>query len=252
MAPIVSGLADRRGDDAGQVAGLVFLVAELDVVRQLGTRGGRTLVDADEPDVGVHLGDAARRRAVREAGRDDDVEALVDELLDVRDAVRGRRRGDERDVAGDAERLGGLGRALVGVLIEVLVVDLADVGCDADLGLRLVRRQRPRVARVLGRARRTGPGSPTERRRGARRSSRPPSYRRSGRWTGPRTATSPRERIRMCPPQFRGPASGAGSGPRIAKTSERRPVTRASPLPGIVATGRVTGKRRPTNAFEAG
>ena len=101
-APIVPRLADAGGDDAGQVAGLGLGEDDALVVREerrritgAGERRVRlallvdadALVDADERDVRVGLRGDRRVGPDQEADRDDDVEVLVDERLDVRAVV---------------------------------------------------------------------------------------------------------------------------------------------------------------------
>ncbi len=130
-----------------------------------------------------------------EAGRDDDVEALVDVRLDERLVVgvgafgttTGGVFGADRDRAADG--------AGVGELVEVLVVDRADVGDDADL----------EVGRRRDRRRRADGAVPTRRRRRRRvdaavdgaaltaPSRRRCCYRQRPRWTAPRTGS-----VRYC------------------------------------------------------
>ena len=125
----VTGLADRGRHDAGEVAGLLLAPVDADVVLEA---LGHALVDADELDVGVGL---CRVRGVLtsgEADRHDDVVLLVDEGLDVGGDVRGRLADGELRLGGADGLSPGL-RAFPGVLVEVAVVDRADVRDEADL-----------------------------------------------------------------------------------------------------------------------
>ncbi len=94
-------------------------------------------------------------RAQVEARRDDDVEALADEVLDQARVLGRRLWHRERDIARYPDGRGAGLRALVRVFVEVLVVDGADVGDDPDL---------PRA----GRRRRGGRCCSTRRRAGCR------------------------------------------------------------------------------------
>ncbi len=143
----VAGLAGASRDDAGQVARLLLAPVDALQVRQQDGRiagageggvgiavlvdtGG--LVDTDELDVRIVLGRLDRVLAGREADGHDDVVLLVHEAQDVgTDVGRGLADGVLR-----SRRADGLGtrlRAFPGVLVEVAVVDGADVGHDADL-----------------------------------------------------------------------------------------------------------------------
>ncbi len=137
----VAGLADGRGHDAGQVAGLLLAPVDALHVRQEhgriagageGVVRGAVLVDAgrlvhaDELDVGVGQGGIDGVRAGREADRHDDVVVLVDEGLDVGADV-GRLRADGVLRLGSADGLGASHGAFPRVLVEVAVVDGADV-----------------------------------------------------------------------------------------------------------------------------
>ena len=84
---------------------------------------------------GLALAAAAVAASRLKPGGDDDVEVLVDERLDERRVVRVRGRDDDRRLGSTDGRGAELG-ADVGVLVEVLVVDGADVGDDADLQVR--------------------------------------------------------------------------------------------------------------------
>ena len=163
------GLAGVGRDDPGQVAGLVLGEVERGVVRQERLRvtlaGERRVwvalrVDADRRLVHAHEVDRRIRLRGRdgvardvEADRDDQVELLVHELLDVRLVLGGVLR-DDRGRGGRVKRGRGVNGALVAVLVEALVVQGADVGDDADLERgRGGRRGRARRDRRGGRGR---------------------------------------------------------------------------------------------------
>ena len=148
-----------------------------------------------------------RRGAVGEAGGHDDVVALIDELLDVRDR-RPRGRGDEGDLTGDAKGGGRLLGARVRVFIEVLVVDLADVRRNTDLDLRRVGRERSFLPPGAWQPRRMGLAPPT--RRGC---AGEVLLHAATTKASPLNSVSPNLRVRMFPP----PASWS----RLARPSRR-------------------------------
>ena len=158
-----AALAERGGHDAGHVAALVLVEEHADVVvRELGLE----LVDADEVRLGVRLGGRQRVGGEQEARGDHHVGVVLEGRVDVLGVV-GLGRG--LDVVGlEAEAVGRGLHALVGVLVERAVVDLADVGDQADgEAVRAPRRRRPSPP---GRRRRAGPGRRRRRRRRRRRS----------------------------------------------------------------------------------
>src|SRR3989454_8116778 len=123
-------LGDVRGDDAREIAGLRLDEDETLVV--LGRGIGDELVHAEEVDGRVGLRLLQRVGADEEPNRHDEVVLLIDELLDVRGIV-GRVLGDDHLRCWCADRLGAILRALPRVFVERLVLELTDVGDDADL-----------------------------------------------------------------------------------------------------------------------
>src|SRR5450759_2571277 len=106
-------------------------------------------------DLWVRLGGPDRVGSQVEADRDDHVELLVNELLDVRLVLGGVLR-DDRGRSRGAERRGGVLGALEAVLVVALVVQGADIGHYADLERR--RRGRRGRAGRLGRGDRSRDG----------------------------------------------------------------------------------------------
>ena len=129
-------LADAGGHDAGQITGLRLVEDQALVVGEAraGHRilTGLELVHADEVDVGVFGRCRKRGRADGEADRDDHVEVIVDQGLDVRLVVAGVR-GDDRPRLRGADGSGAVLRTQPAVFVEVLVVERPDIGDDADL-----------------------------------------------------------------------------------------------------------------------
>ena len=130
-------LRDRRREDAGDVARLVLGEEQRLAVRHpaLVVPLAGDAVDGDELDVGVGLGRIAQRIAEQEADADDDVRAAIGELRDVGGVVRLARRLDVLGLEAGRGRFGGCQHALVGRLVEALVVDATDVGHETDLDL---------------------------------------------------------------------------------------------------------------------
>ena len=120
-------LRQQASQRAGQEAGLILREDQPGQVRH---GLGLELVDTDERDVGVLGRRCGGGLTEGEPDGDDDGGAALDELTDVVGVVRRRRRLDE--VGGPAELLGGLLGPLPRRLVERLVVDLADVGDQAD------------------------------------------------------------------------------------------------------------------------
>ncbi len=146
------GLRHPGGQVAGHEAGLRGV--EDQRLQVLGRRVGlRVVVVHDrELDVGVLLGRGQGVVAEQEADGDDDVAVGVDHRLDVLGEVGG---GLGLHLAGLDAQLGlGVGQALVGGLVERLVVEATRVGDHARLE-RLTAGRRAR-ARARARGRRSG------------------------------------------------------------------------------------------------
>ncbi len=122
-----AALTQRRGQDAGEVPALVLVEVHAHVV---GGVLGLELVDADEVGLGVRLGGCQRRVSEEEADGDDDVGLALQGGADVLLVVGLRDRLDEAGL--EVEALLGGDHAVVGVLVEGAIVDLADVGDEAD------------------------------------------------------------------------------------------------------------------------
>ena len=139
-----AGLADRRGDDAGEVAGLVLLEVDRDVVRQRGSsrRPCRRTSESGAPVSSTQIGDwstptnqifglACAARVVAAPRLKPTVTMMLKPwstnawmFLAYSDASFGTTDGG----VGGADRGGAGLSALVRVLVEVLVVERADVG----------------------------------------------------------------------------------------------------------------------------
>ena len=140
-------LADAGGHDPREISGLLLLEHQTLVVGEelggiaLAGEGAvrvslrvdaDALVDPDELDLRVRLGGLGRVAAEGEADGHDDVVVLADERVDVLGVVSrlGRHHGLG---SGCADSLRSGLRALPGELVEVVVVERANVGHDADL-----------------------------------------------------------------------------------------------------------------------
>ena len=157
-------LLEQAGEVAGEVADLLLLEDQaLDVLRLAGEVAVGD-VDDRELRVGKLLRDLRDRVGLVEADGDDEVGVLARRGREVRDVRLGR--GGLVDGAVDAEIPLRLQQALVGELVEAVVVQLVDVGDEDDERLpargrracccrcRSSRRSRPRgrglrVLRVL-------------------------------------------------------------------------------------------------------
>ena len=142
-----SRFAVSAAEVADEVADL--LLAEEEPLDVLGLRLQRGLVDVDDRE--LHVREALRgggdRVALREADADDEVVALADEAGHVRHVVGRRARLDHAPWIAQLT-LGPL-QALVRELVEPVVVELAQVGDEADLQRRRGRRLGRRTGFVV-------------------------------------------------------------------------------------------------------
>jgi hypothetical protein len=128
------------GEITGRIAGL--LLGEVDPLDVLGrVRGGAAgAVDDREVDIRVLRRHLLERRGHQEADRDHELVAGLCQPSEVRDIVSARLRLQHGAL--DSELRLGLEEALIGQMVEAVVVEPADVGDQADLEAAAARRAR--------------------------------------------------------------------------------------------------------------